>query len=127
MTIKLDNDTIGVWFLRVAHDQDFTGALAPVESGLELTYRFRYYRGDQSKQFEESEDVLNFYKVTMPGHDRDQGIAKVREILNMLLEKRGHPELGPIYEVINDGDMDAFITEFMQQDWTRAKWEPHVV
>ena len=125
MSIQITEQTIAIWFAPVTEESDYMSCLNLEGEQLVFHFRFRYYQGDQSKKFEESEDRKSWYKMEIDHATPEEALRRVRSLQAAFVEKmdRDAPELAhPLFEVLNDGDFDSFIREFMQQPWTRAKW-----
>lgn len=102
--ITLDEKIVGIWFMNPMPGQDWMAAVNEIEpeAKYKLTYRFRYYKDD--KAFD-SEDKKNWYEGEVTG-TRSYVIAAMRHVAQTLAEKSG--EAGPVYEVLNDGDVQKF-------------------
>lgn len=112
--IKLDDDTIGLWFVTIPEKNgeiktDWLAGLGKEADGqLVLQCRFRHYRDD--KTFE-SKDKKNWYRVEISDEDVDHAIATVRELAAGLWKEFG----GKRYEVLmGPAGLERLTHEWMQ-------------
>lgn len=89
--IEINEKTIGIWAVHLGSRGDWLGHLARGAKGIELKYRFRWYRDD--KLYEESKDKKNWYRVESRAMSEAQGIEVVRgayqEILTASVRNKG--------------------------------------
>lgn len=125
--IEFNDRTIGVWFVQLAEGGADKGSdyLASVfrtidDDMLTTLYRFRYYRGDQSLTFEESQDEKNWYRITHPDDDEQKAIRIQRDCVKQLWMASG----GKRYEVMmGSGGIDEFIERFKAMPFTTMREE----
>lgn len=104
--IILDSQTVGIWFVVPGPGVDWMASVREVTPNEEyqITYRFRYHKDD--KAFE-SADKKSWFKGTCEG-TRAFVIAAIKSMAEQL---RGPCE-EPVYEMLNDGDVDEFFRKF---------------
>lgn len=56
--------TVGLWFIPVDATTDWMAHMGQTDTEWQLDYRFRYYQGDQTLQFEESQDRKSWTRMT---------------------------------------------------------------
>jgi hypothetical protein len=85
--IQDDGYYVGIWFL-AGREQDWLAMLYknPGDAGLQLTYRFRYYR-DNKVFFDETEDEKSTYRAACEGKTEDESIASVDKAAQELIDK----------------------------------------
>lgn len=101
--ITIDENTIGLWSVKLANDKDWLAAIRELipDQKYELVYRFRYYRDDAVF---ESQDKKNWYRGTLTG-TRNFVLQSFRQVFQALASA-SHSHHA--YEVLNDGDARAF-------------------
>lgn len=117
MTMRLDENTLGVWYcLTIPHKQDFLLTLNRVgEKSYEITYRFRYYNSDDP--FDEK-DEKSWASAKTENQSEEQVIASVHGVLEALSSISG----GDYTEILRgDRPFEKFMEEFMEQDFVHAK------
>jgi len=127
--IEFTERTIGVWYVQLVdgpYGCDYLGSLWRTDNGgLEAQYRFRYYEGDQSLQFEESQDRKSWYSLKLssgPGEglSEEKAIKTMRSMAEVLWKKSG----GKRYEVMMDHDgMNVFLERFREMPFVTLREE----
>ena len=125
MTIELNERTIGLWYVQLGRpgESDWLGSLYRTKAGgLEAKYRFRYYKGDQSLNFEESQDESSWYTLQIGGDDVEQAIST----LQMIVEKLWKVSGGQRYEILmsQEGNVDAFMERLKAMPFSNFKYVP---
>lgn len=117
--IELSEQTIGVWFVALNDTTDFLGSIWRADGGeLKLAYRFRYYEGDQSLEFEKSQDRKNWYAMDLKGETEEKAIA----VMRLLVEKLWKDSGGQRYECLVDyHGFDDFVERFKSMPFTSFK------
>ena len=121
--IEITAKTVGIWFVKIDEESDWMGALTQTDElghEFEFEYRFRYYRGDPSKTFEESEDKKNWYGMTAKGTTRSTMLEKIRQGANEMAVAAGTE----LEEVLNDGAFDEFTRDLQGRNWIRFEVRP---
>jgi hypothetical protein len=105
MTIELNDDTVALWYMQITERSDWLAHLAKTDDPevFKFDYRFRYYEGDQSLQFEKSEDKKNWYTGTL-NRSREDAIQVVRDMRKHLCEVDGDIPDEDCYELIREPD-----------------------
>jgi hypothetical protein len=117
--ILFDEKIVGVWFLSTISDhQDWMAAVREIEPDkkYELTYRFRYYTGDQTKNPFDDGDRKSWYKGQVSG-TRAYVVASIRMVAKEL-ERRAD---GDLFELMNDGDLQKMMRKFADMPFVYAK------
>jgi hypothetical protein len=116
--ITFDEKIVGVWFMQTTPKQDWMAGVSEVvpDKVYELSYRFRYYDGDQSKDSFNDGDTKNWYSATICG-TREKAIAGVR----FVARKMEGLAVGKLYEYINHGDFEDFTARFMKAPFVHTK------
>jgi hypothetical protein len=119
--IIFDEKFVGLWFLAtIPGSQDWLAGLSEIvpDEKYRLTYRFRYYTGDQSKNPFDDADKKNWYDGEVTG-TRAYCIASLRMVAKQLHDmavqtaKAYDAKPEKLYEVINDGDLRKAIETYM--------------
>lgn len=113
--ITCDEKVVAIWFINTTETQDWMACLREVkpEEEYELIYRFRYYKDD--KAFD-SEDEKSWYKGRITG-TRAYVLASTRAVAKIMEEFAA----GKLYELVNEGDYEAFVKKFMDAPFVYAK------
>lgn len=116
MTILLDDHVQAFHYVELpGRIGNFLACVKDVGGRGILDYRFRYYKGDQSKNFEESEDVSSWYHVET---------ASVKELARVMVEMSNEIFRGLTVQSIlrKPGEsLDAFMERFQQQPFVMVK------
>lgn len=114
--IKLDEKTVGIWYMQTTPTSDWLCSIREIEpdAKYELDYRFRYYEDD--KAFD-SKDRKSWYKAEVTA-TRHFAIVSIRTVANEM-HKAG--ATGEVYELINEGDFDAFSKKFLDAPFAYAR------
>lgn len=125
MTIEISERTIGLWYVQLGRpgESDWLGSLYRTKEGaLEAQYRFRYYKGDQSLHFEESEDESSWYQMEIDGDDIDRAVGVMQFIVEKLWTESG----GQRYEILmsQEGNKDAFMETLKKMPFANFKYVP---
>jgi hypothetical protein len=118
--IIFDEKIVGVWFLSVAPGVDWLAAVREVEPELkyELTYRFRYHKDDKSF---DSKDEKHWYEGTVSG-TRNYVTMTIRSLAKEMRDRSGHYDRYS-YELLNDGDLDAFMRKWQDAPFVFGRME----
>ncbi len=120
--IVLDEKIVALWYLStILNGQDWLAAvreLVPDEK-YELTYRFRYYNGDQSKNPFEDGDKKNWYRGELSG-TRAYVLSCIRV---MAKEMEKWASGGPLYELVNDKGLDDLTRRLSDMPFTYMRRE----
>jgi hypothetical protein len=121
----LNEKTIGIWYIQLSEKADWLGHLAHVEDGIELTYRFRYYEGDQSLMFEESEDRKSWWCGVI-SEPRDKVVETMRNLVKHMCDIDNLIHATDCHEVIKEPDesLNQFMERFNAMPFTRSKVVP---
>lgn len=115
--------TIGVWYVQLLTGecgQDWLASLWRDDDGIKGSFRFRYYRGDQSLQFEESQDVKHWYEIDLHSKTEADAIGVFRGMAEKLAEGSG----GEKWELMmGTGGVKQFGEEFLKLPFASAKFE----
>ncbi len=105
MTIEINDDTVALWYMQVTERSDWLAHLGKTDDPgvFKFEYRFRYYEGDQTLQFEKSEDKKNWYEGTLR-RSREDCIGIVRNMREHLCEVDGGISEEDCYELIREPD-----------------------
>ena len=118
--IEVTEDTIAIYFLSLNETSDWMACWHQNRDDWILTYRFRYYRGDQTKQFEESEDEKNWYSMSAPKAkvQRREFEDRVLFVIGEL-ERMTHNE----HDVVemDERGVDGFIEDLQSRSWTQVE------
>lgn len=124
MTIKINDDTIALWFMQVAVDGDWLAHLAKTDEpdAFKFTYRFRYYEGDQSLEFENSQDRKNWYEGTLH-KPRGEVIDTIRELQKHLITVDGEVTETDCWELIrgDDESPDQFMDRLREKPFAKTQ------
>lgn len=116
MTIKFDENTVGIWYVQLSDDSDWLASVWMDDGKGKLCYRFRYYKDD--KVFE-SEDRKNWY-------DLETGdTEKLIETVRMLAAGMATGSGVEVYELMMS-DFDSFAdfrAAFGDAPFVSMKWE----
>jgi hypothetical protein len=125
MTIMLDEKTIGIWYIQLSGKSDWLGHLAHADDGIHLTYRFRYYRGDQSLMFEESEDKKTWWEGVIH-ESRDKVVETMRQLVKHMCSADNLIRGDDCHEVIKEPDesLTQFMDRFNAMPFTLSKVVP---
>jgi hypothetical protein len=116
--IVFDEKIVGVWYLVTILDkQDWLAAVREIEpdAKYELIYRFRYYKDDKAW---DSADKKNWYKGELTG-TRNYVVMSLRSVAKRL-ESVSVAGI-PLYELLNENDIDKFMREFQDAPFVMAK------
>jgi hypothetical protein len=119
VAIVFDEKTVGVWYLKPAPDMDWLASVREIEpqAVYEFKYRFRYYKDEHAF---DSKDRRNWYEGSIYG-TRSFVIAGIRQAAKTLLQSGES-----YYELLNDGDIDAFFRRFQDAPFVFARMETKV-
>ncbi len=111
MSLKLSENTLGIWAVDLMNKSDYLGAVWREGNVYVMEYRFRYYVDD--KTFD-SEDKKNWYRIEMAVDKvtEDELISSMRMVVELMWKKSG----GQRYEIL----MGAGGVEEMMADM--KKW-----
>ncbi len=116
--IVLDDNMLGIWFVPMPPEGDWMGALVRDGEDYKLTYRFRVYQGDQSLQFEESQDAKSWVECCITGLPLAAVLRKIGNVTGTLAEKFG----SKVHTVaMEDDGVTGFTERLKAQPWT--DWE----
>jgi hypothetical protein len=124
--IVMDEKIVGVWYVVTILDyQDWLAALREIEpdAKYELTYRFRYYTGDQSKNPFDDGDKKNWYSGEVTG-TRAYCIAALRKVAGILHSTSMAGQ--PLYETLNDRGIEQFMRDFQDLPFVYGRWEKKI-
>ncbi len=95
MSLKLSEDTVGIWAVDLMNGSDYLAALWREDDVYVMEYRFRYYVDD--KTFD-SDDKKNWYRAEIPtaGAEEDDLIRAQRMAVEMMWKASG----GSRYELM---------------------------
>jgi hypothetical protein len=118
MTMKLDENTRGIWYCQtIPEEQDFLLTLSRIEEEhYEIVYRFRYYNSDDP--FDEK-DIKSWYRAEGLGKE-EEIIKSINEMLTKL-SSISYSEAGFTEILRGDRPFDDFKEEFLQQSFVHAK------
>ncbi|HEV8189491.1 MAG TPA: hypothetical protein VGP83_17180 [Pyrinomonadaceae bacterium] len=118
--ILFDEKIVGAWFVVLAEDVDWLAGLREItpDSDYEMTYRFRYYKDE--KPFD-STDEKSWYELKAKG-TRAYMIASVRLIVQELIARSKLPKPYS-FELLNDGDLHAFMRKWQDAPFVFARME----
>ena len=122
--IMFDEKIVGVWFLdTIPGRQDWLAAIRELEPErkYEMTYRFRYYDGDQTKSPFDDRDKKNWYRGEI-AQTRAFVVAGIRSAAKQLEAVSD----GKLYELMNDGGIEKFKREFQDLPFVFARVEKKV-
>jgi hypothetical protein len=111
MSINFDAKIVGIWYVStIPNSQDWMGALREIvpDKKYELKYRFRYYNDE--KIFD-SEDKRNWYEGICTG-TKNYCVLSIRSVAAQLAKAANDAK---VYEVLNEGDYDNFLSRFEAQ------------
>lgn len=114
MTIEINDDIVAIWYMQITEKSDWLAGLSKTDEPdvFKFTYRFRYYEGDQSLQFEKSEDKKNWYEGTLL-RSREDCIGIVRDMREHLCDADGGISEEDCYELIREPDENPM--QFMER------------
>lgn len=118
--IEITADTIAIWFMPISETSDYMAHVGQNDTEWKLTYRFRYYRGDQTKQFEESEDEKSWTTMTAPKEMCTQEAFEKRvefalaELVKVSGQEPDVIRMGP-------GGVQEFAKELMARPWANTE------
>ena len=118
--IKLDEKTVGVWFLNTTETQDWLCTIREIEpdAKYEIVYRFRYYADNGSRDPFDGSDQKNWYKGAGK-MTRHYAISSMRFMMEQL---KAAGAVGDPYELLmENGDVEAFFREFQKAPFVFAK------
>lgn len=118
MTIRLDEKTIGIWYIKLSPGSDYLASMRDDGDGkMRLDYRFRYYK--DANAFD-SEDEKSWYTGTTKS-TREEALESIRRIISVMETISGNrgAEL-----LIENGDVQKFLVELRKQPWAHTKTEP---
>jgi hypothetical protein len=116
--MKLDDNTLGIWFVQVRDDADWLASVRRSEKGgHDLEYRFRYYGEDSADPFD-GKDEKSWYGGHSDKFTDEQAIASLRTAAESLSEVSG----GQLYECLR-GERTAreFFEEFRKLPFVHEK------
>ena len=91
------------------------------DDGIKGTYRFRYYRGDQSLQFEDSQDVKHWVELDLCKYTEEKTIHVMRVMAESLADLSG----GEKWELMmGTGTVTQFMDEYKKLPFVTFKVEP---
>lgn len=104
MTIIIDENVIGLWYISLNENLDYLGCLTGGEK-IQIKYRFRYYDNKDHNPFSEK-DEKNWYNGTFANNDKEAAIKKMREVVKAICDigKHKYTEL-----LMENGDVDKFL------------------
>lgn len=124
MTIKVNEDSIAIWFMQITPTSDYLAHLAKTDEpdAFKFIYRFRYYQGDQSLDFEKSEDKKNWYEVILH-HPLGKVIDTLRELQQHLRETDGDIPEDQCWELMRGDDEtpDQFMDRLKELPFSKAQ------
>jgi hypothetical protein len=124
MTIKVNEDSVAIWFMQITPTSDYLGHLAKTDEpdAFKFVYRFRYYQGDQSLEFEKSEDKKNWYEVILH-HSRDKVIETLRELQEEMRKTDGDVPKEDCWELIrgDDESPDQFMERLRELPFSKTQ------
>lgn len=119
MTINIDDNLLGIWFMEVSSSQDWMAGLSKTNTPGELIiqYRHRYYK---DRKAHGSADEKSWYQGTLADTSIEIGIEQVRLIVRYLSEHA----VGDPYELLRgDKSIETFISEFQALPFTHFIFE----
>jgi hypothetical protein len=111
--IEFDEKIVGVWYLvTIPNKTDWMAAIREIkpDEKYELIYRFRYYN-EEGDLGPFNDDKKNWFKGLISG-TKNYVVFSLRAVAQNLSSACEH---GPVYEVLNDGDLEDFIRRFQNQ------------
>ncbi len=117
--MELDQKIVGVWFMRTAQSQDWVCAVREIEPDrkYEIVCLFRYHAAEESSDPFDGKDTKSWYKATGSG-TRAYVIAAVRMVAHIMFEAGALEEP---YELLNEGDFEAFKKKFFDAPFVFAR------
>lgn len=112
MSMVLDENVIGIWFVNLSSMSDWLGTISLDDNGdYELIYRFRYYVDDKAH---DSADRKNWTKAIIA--KRFGGVTKVidhmRSVVQQLAKLAGDVSFHEI--LMTDEGLDDFMERFQE-------------
>ena len=121
--ITLDENIIGIWWVG-GDTGDWLCAMRYQEEdgerfSVRMDYRFRYSTSDDP--FDE-EDQKNWYAFRSEIENKDKMMASIRDLAAICAQR---PDYEPVvWEVLNEGDLDAFIEKWRSMPFVHTKEVP---
>ena len=118
--IVLSERTIAIWFISLDPKSDWMGHLESIEgedNAYRMTYRFRYYEGDQNLQFEESQDKKAWYELEARNTSKEQVLHDMRDIVTKLAGATVNREYDEI--LMDEGGLEEFTEALQSRSWTQ--------
>lgn len=115
MTIRIDDNIIGVWFVQLGDTEDYMMGMSRVPTGIEFTYRVRHYHPESKDAFDDK-DGKSWATFGTNDPDEAKAISAAREMakglvgLSIGLGKMKPP--GKVYELLRG---EASVEEFAKR------------
>lgn len=125
--ISLTPNVIAIWFLCGGYPRDWMACLSRREDGHgELTYRIRYYdKEDPGNDPHSGKDKKSWRTSITRDPITEASIADqikdVREAAQAMADVGFQPPGYKLYEVVNNGDFEAFVAEFLKLPFVHAR------
>ena len=121
--INITDRTIAIWYVQLGigeRGSDWLASLWREDDGIKGTYRFRYYRGDQSLQFEDSQDVKHWVELDLCKYTEEKTIHVMRVMAESLADLSG----GEKWELMmGTGTVTQFMDEYKKLPFVTFKVE----
>ena len=121
--INITDRTIAIWYVQLGIGERGSDWLASIwrdDDGIKGTYRFRYYRGDQSLQFEDSQDVKHWVELDLCEYTEEKTIHVMRVMAESLADLSG----GEKWELMmGTGTVTQFMDEYKKLPFVTFKVE----
>ena len=130
MTIYFDETVTAIWFAPTSRTSDFLACLKRAQDSrsFKLTYRFRYYHDDASRDPFDGKDRRSWYEYEITEQSEEHVIETLRSIVQSMVAASivsGMQENSPkVYELVR-GDMPLrkFTDLFMSLPFVHSKKE----
>ena len=118
--IELTERTVGIWFMQIDATTDWMAHMDQTDTHWQLTYRFRYYKGDQALKFEESEDEKSWTRMVAEKANvtRKEFLERVDFVIVELMKATGNE---PDVVFMGDGGIAEFTKELAAKPWTQVE------
>jgi len=122
MSIVLDDNIVGIWYVLTGEKEDFMLAISKCPEGLELVYRHRYYHSDDPW---DEKDHKSWYRMVTSKTDVQRAIETAREMVQgvaMIAVKMGR--LMPpaqVFELVRgDKSVEQFAEVLKSMPWAHS-------
>lgn len=125
--IELNPSVVAIWFLGGGAPRDWMACLSRLpDDRLKLTYRIRYYDSqDPGNDAFSGKDKKKWSgwvtKTPVLASEFEEHITNVRAAAVSLADAGFQPPGYKLYEVVNNGDFEAFVKKFLEMPFIHAR------